>query len=274
MKRKTNKWLLRKVSGSRGKYTYKPDYADFRNKKQDQFAPYPQKQPMGKGRTWLDTSLVKRWLHSQTQRNFNDVYAAFLRRIQPKYLENYRDCIYYYVDKPGEVSYKTTNPKQVAPGRKPFYIDPESNLLEKYSQKERKENRVRLINNELGTFSFKDNEQPTLRSRNRIPTLLIRSETITISKEKVLRIQSVLEQLDRVKDKAIEHIDKHALSANIKNITKTRKEILSITFFSTAPSRKYQLCIDIGSNSKLNWIVEFEEFVVQDVRVEEAQNSV
>lgn len=269
MKRKSNKWLLRKVSGSRGKYTSKPDYADFRNKKQDRSGYLPQKEPMGKGRTWLDTSLVKRWLYGQTQRNFDDVYSSFLKRIQPKYLESYKDCIFYYVDKPEEVRYKSNDSKNVLPSSSPFYIDPKSNLLEQYSEKEKKENHVRFIANELGTFSYKNTDQLILRSSDQTPTLFIHTDTITFSKEEIASMQSVLEQLDRVQNKAMEHIDNYALSTNVKNVTNARKSLLSIEFFHTKPSRTYHLCFDIASNSTLNWIVEFEEFVVREVRVEE-----
>ena len=75
MKGKHNKWLLRKVSGSRGKYAHKPDFAETRHEKSTQAEILPFRKSMRKrGGTHLDTTLVKRWLHGQVDRNFDLVY--------------------------------------------------------------------------------------------------------------------------------------------------------------------------------------------------------
>ena len=46
----------------------------------------------------IDTTLVKRWLFSQVGEDFDDVYSRFLERLQPQYREEYRHCIFWYVE--------------------------------------------------------------------------------------------------------------------------------------------------------------------------------
>ena len=98
-----SKWLIRKTSGSRSKFKSNGDYSDNRNsKKAGDFENLPQKESMRNKNyhnTYLDTTLVKRWLHSKVGQNFDDIYSEFLTRVQPKYLDEYRDCIYWYVEK-------------------------------------------------------------------------------------------------------------------------------------------------------------------------------
>lgn len=99
-----SKWLLRKASGSRAKYKLSGDYADTRNAKKPDLDHLPKYEPMGKRQySYLDTRLVKRWLYAQVGKNFDEVYAEFLTRIQPKYLEQYCECIFWYVQKHVEI---------------------------------------------------------------------------------------------------------------------------------------------------------------------------
>ena len=128
---KTTKWLLRKVSGSRAKFTVKPDYCETRYKKHRGFETLPMRESMSKSkRTYLDTSLIYRWLHSQVGKPFDVVYSEYLRRIQPKYLHSHRQTIFCYVDQPSMQEFdegKAINSRM-------FYIDPHRKILNKYPQ--------------------------------------------------------------------------------------------------------------------------------------------
>jgi hypothetical protein len=137
-----SKWLLRKTSGSRSKYKTKGDFSNRRNGKSSSFEDLPQRESMqGKNdkKTFLDTTLVNRWLQSKVNQNFDDVYAEFLTRIQPKYLDEYRNCIYEYLEPSrtvvfeGEVVFGTLHDASVKlpNGKKKLYVDPVSNLIKK-----------------------------------------------------------------------------------------------------------------------------------------------
>jgi len=139
-----SKWLIRKASGSLARHKIKGDYSESRNSKKDTIENLPKRESIGGKKThksYLDTTLVKRWLHSKVGCDFDDVYSEFLTRIQPKYLEEYRDCIFWYVEKRefveiqenGEVWGKIDgNPIRLPisiQGR--FYVHPETNNLER-----------------------------------------------------------------------------------------------------------------------------------------------
>jgi hypothetical protein len=103
------KWLLRKANYSKGeRHMRNQRYHDTRptkGSKEGQADPddLPQHDGMGANRKGsgvrggIDTSLVKRWLYSQVGKDFDVVYSEFLKRVQPKYLDSHRDCIYWYV---------------------------------------------------------------------------------------------------------------------------------------------------------------------------------
>ena len=138
-----SKWLIRKTSGSRSKFKSNGDFSDNRNsKKSIDFENLPQKESIrnkNQHKTYLDTSLVKRWLHSKIGQNFDEIYSEFLTRVQPKYLEEYRDCIYWYVEKKenveikdnGEIWGKWHGQKVKLPYsiQMTFYINPTTNKL-------------------------------------------------------------------------------------------------------------------------------------------------
>lgn len=137
-----SKWLLRKTSGSRAKHKTKGDFSDNRNGKSDVYENMPRRESMqGKNakRTYLDTTLVYRWLQSKIGENFNDVYAVFLTRIQPKYLDEYRNCIFDYLEPSKTVVFEegvvfgTLHDARVELpyGMKKLYVDPNSNLIKK-----------------------------------------------------------------------------------------------------------------------------------------------
>lgn len=99
-----SKYLIRKVSGSKARYTHKPDFSETRGRVKEFGSELPPRDKMKKrGISYLDTSLVKRWLYSQTEKNFDIVYSEFLTRVQPKYKEEYKDCIFRYVVRANDV---------------------------------------------------------------------------------------------------------------------------------------------------------------------------
>ena len=137
-----SKWLLRKTSGSRSRYKSDGDYSDNRHaRKSIDLESSPQSESMrGKNHhnTYLDTTLVKRWLYSKVGEDFDIVYSEFLTRIQPKYLDEYRHCIYWYVEKKENVEVKENGEvwsnwhgKSVKLLCSSFYVDPETNELRK-----------------------------------------------------------------------------------------------------------------------------------------------
>ena len=137
-----SKWLLRKTSGSRSKYKTKGDFSTRRNGKSNVYEDLPQRESMqGKNdkKTFLDTTLVNRWLQSKINENFDDVYADFLTRIQPKYLDEYRNCIFEYLESSNTVNFDDGNVfgtihdarVKLPYGKKKLYVDPVSNLIKK-----------------------------------------------------------------------------------------------------------------------------------------------
>ena len=151
MQRKENKWLLRKVSGSRGRHTYKPDYKETRLKKYNNFEDLPKREGMGKGHSFLDTSLVKRWLYKQVGKDFDDIYSDFLLRIQPKFKEEYKNCIYDREDSDIEFEDDFGNKKKIKCNQR-FYIPSEISWLLK-SLGYRK---IEIFGAKLGKFSRED----------------------------------------------------------------------------------------------------------------------
>ncbi len=138
---KEEKWLLRKTSGSRSKYKSKGDYTKDKPSDLDLLSELPVHESVKKSATYLDTGLIKRWLNNYIDQDFDAVYSAFLKRIQPKYLDEYKDCIYWYVAPKSEVSIDENG---IVYGRflgkvvklpnsiqSSFYVDPESNQLKK-----------------------------------------------------------------------------------------------------------------------------------------------
>jgi hypothetical protein len=138
---KEEKWLLRKASGSRSKYKSKGDYSKDKPSDLNLMDELPIRESVKKSDTFMDTGLVRRWLNNHIDKDFDEVYAAFLKRIQPKYLDEYRDCIFWYVERKSEVSFDENGtvyghcmgkvvklPNSIYSS---FYVDPETNLLKK-----------------------------------------------------------------------------------------------------------------------------------------------
>jgi hypothetical protein len=139
--RREDKWLLRKASGSKAKYKSRGDYAKDKPTDTNLLNELPLHESVKKSDTYMDTSLVRRWLHNYIDQDFDEVYSAFLKRIQPKYLDTYRDCIFWYVEPKCNVTFDEAGivyglflgkpaklPNSV---HSSFYVDPASNLLKK-----------------------------------------------------------------------------------------------------------------------------------------------
>ncbi len=130
---KENKWLLRKKSGSRNHYKRnwldyeRPDHkAEFQHEDvEEKFAKV--EGMVTKDKNGIDTTLVKKWLYSQVGKNFDDVYAEFLTRVQPKYLDTHKDCIFWYVEKGNEIVIKDDKVYVYWGSR---YIDKSRNYIE------------------------------------------------------------------------------------------------------------------------------------------------
>ena len=138
-----SKWLLRKTSGSRSKHKETGDFSTRRKTDfNEDFDDLPMRESIqGKNtkRTYLDTSLVYRWLQTKVHQDFDAVYSEFLTRIQPKYLDAYRNCIFEYIEPSKTVVFEEGiiygtlhDARVVLPyGKKKLYIDPTSNLIKK-----------------------------------------------------------------------------------------------------------------------------------------------
>ena len=136
---KEEKWLLRKSSGSKSKYQIKGDYADGKAANLNLENELPLRESVKTAHTYLDTSLVKKWLRNYINKDFDFVYAEFLKRIQPKYLDEYKHCIFWYTEPKANVSFdEEGNVCGIWNGKvmqlpisvqSSFYVEPATNLL-------------------------------------------------------------------------------------------------------------------------------------------------
>ena len=136
-----DKWLLRKKSGSRNHYKHnwmdyeRSDYkAEFQHEDvEEKFAKH--EGMTTKNKSGIDTTLVKKWLYSQVGIHFDTVYAEFLSRVQPKYMDTHKECIYWYVLQPHElkieegVVYRTWRHIDYLEYKSGFYIHPDTRIL-------------------------------------------------------------------------------------------------------------------------------------------------
>jgi len=143
---KKQKWLLRKQAQSKASRKWNPRYADERIARHfdtDYLDELPQREGMSRKSKYLETGLIKRWLHTQIGRDFDNVYADYLTRIQPKYRDAYADAIFYYVARnlhwEGDYLYGNFFKEQrrmiiakkngFSTNTKIFYINPSTNRL-------------------------------------------------------------------------------------------------------------------------------------------------
>ncbi len=145
---KKKKYLLRKKSGSRNHYKwYFGDYdrAEHRGefKEENVEEKYPKTESMvTKDKNGLDTSLINKWLYSQVGKHFDTIYAEYIERVQSKYLEKYKDSLFWYAtkaektvlvdDKVFRISDYGGKSFEVKRG---FYFHPDTNILCKIGTK-------------------------------------------------------------------------------------------------------------------------------------------
>ena len=78
-------------------------------------------------------------MQTKVSQDFDAVYAEFLTRIQPKYLDEYRNCIYQYIEPKNTTVIEGTkvfgtfhdSRIQLPSGKKKLYVDPVSNQIKK-----------------------------------------------------------------------------------------------------------------------------------------------
>ncbi len=102
---KEEKWLLRKTSGSRSKFKLGGDYRNDKASNLNLLNELPMRESVKKASNYLDSSLIKKWLHNYIDKDFDYVYVEYLKRVQPKYLPAYRDEIYLYAEAKVNVSF-------------------------------------------------------------------------------------------------------------------------------------------------------------------------
>ena len=254
-----NKWLLRKTSGSRNKHTYKPDYADTRNAKRGDLEYLPKKEPIGKGRTWLDTRLIGRWLHKQVGRNFDLVYSDFLKRVQPKYLEEYSDAIFYYVDKEEEER------NLYYSSRRRFYIDPVTNILCKYPETGRLKRLAKR--SKFGYFHYSyANKRWEVRHFKGFEIIINKDETLT--DEAFKETEKYLDKIDKLLTKSYAAIDEILSNIGLGLIRTNEKAPVKMIFYDSEKLENYSFEIRVlvvGENDH-KWRVKFKDFTIEDVK--------
>lgn len=202
---KKEKWLLRRMSRSRAEYHYRPGYSDSRGIHKNKAAYLPQKEPMGKGNTYLDTGLVKRWLYSQIGKDFDQVYSAFLKRIQPKYLAGYRDCIYYYVLKKEEIL--LAEDQDTLRRFSTFYIDPVTNLLGRFPDVAPNNERVRK--SRYCFFRYEDDRQKwVMNYSNYFTEIVVHKSLDQFEITDLSQVEFYLKNQQCLKEKANALVDK------------------------------------------------------------------
>lgn len=257
MKRESSKWLLRKVSGSRGKYTYKPDYSDSRNKKINDLTSLPYRQPIGKGSSNLDTTLVKRWLYSQIGKNFDQIYSDFIRRIQPKYRHEYSECIYWYVIKPENIEYEN-DAIQIKSFSKTFYINPKTNILERFSDLSIKESKPIFIVSRNSTFRYYSLDK-NWKGEVKSICIIINDPLKKLKKEDLPEIDKILNNLTKHLEKSKDEIKSFAKNIKNEELLFSKFYMLSLTFNVEQGLDKFKISIEVGSQENYTWITEFHK---------------
>ncbi|TKC12730.1 hypothetical protein FA048_03680 [Pedobacter polaris] len=149
---KEEKWLLRKSSGSKSKYKVKGDYSDDRVADLNLLNELPLRESVKTSKSFLDTGLVKKWLNNYVDQDFDFIYSEFIKRIQPKYLNEYKECIFWYAEPRANVSFDEEGNVYGAWNGKPvklpnsqsstFYVDPATNLLKRIPEHQFKREKI------------------------------------------------------------------------------------------------------------------------------------
>jgi len=261
---KKQKWLLRKISGSRGKYAYKPDYSESRKKKHLDPDHLPYKEPIKKGNSYLDTSLVKRWLYAQVGKDFDEVYAQFLKRIQPKYLDEYRHCIFWYVSKSHELSL-TENKIIIKPWAKKFYINPITNKLEEHADQALKEAKPIFLYTKYGSLKYSlESKVWSCKVPNSSIEVFVKDEAKELNIKLTYLIDNTIEKMEFLTQKAKSKIAGLAIKSNNTEIILSKKKILSIHFDLKNGLNKYYLLMRVEKDIP-NWKIDFVNYEISNI---------
>lgn len=260
-KKSNNKWLLRKIRGNKHRYESRTETTerDLDN--------LPKREGMSKNQNGLDSTLVKRWLHPQVGRNFDDVYSDYLVRIQPKYRVTHADRIYNYVDQPHEVTYDADN----NPIRNStFYIDAD-NILQKHPDR-KKEKRV-SIESEFGSFLrtkysynglwfLKDYDAKKLSHCSQI---MIVGETISTANLRT--ITKYLKKTNTLKDNSIQAVKNSMKKEQASAFMRSTKHLYSIKFYSPHFPNKYEVVLEASNKRYRYYKIQFNHLIAEKVEL-------
>lgn len=267
MKRKHPKWLLRKISGSRSKYVDKPDYSDTRQIKNSSLENLPFRKSMGKSSSHLDTTLVKRWLHSQVGKDFDEVYALFIKRIQPKYLDRYKECIFWYVSRPHELDFDEAG-MVIKPWERTFFIDPEHNILKKHSADDLKKAKpIKLYSNFYSLRYSMDSKHWKCLSSYLNFELSIKDKYKHLNKTHLSKIDAVVKKIKSLFQEAKEEIASLAMKSKNTEILLSKKHLIAVHFDLELGLNQFYILIEIAKDTKI-WKIEFDDFqMINIVRI-------
>lgn len=263
-KKSNNKWLLRKIRGNSYNYNHRSEVA---TKDLDNL---PRRTGMGKNQNGLDSTLVKRWLYPQVGRNFDEVYSDYLVRIQPKYRATHAECIYYYVDRPHEVTYDAEN-NAIGSNRyrNKFYIDP-NNILRKFpdTPKEKQPS----IESEFGSFvkakhGYKLWFLKDYNTKKVSGCTQIMSIGDTISSERLKIITKYLKKTNILKENSIQAVKNSMKKGQAAAFMRSNKHLLSIKFYSSFYSNKYQVVLEVSNKRYRYYQIDFNHLIPEKVEL-------
>lgn len=198
-KDKNKKYLLRKKSGSRN-HT-KINWRNYeRTLKNENFLEPEVEEKIEtksscvtKNKNGIDTSLVNKWLYSQIGNHFDDIYSEFLDRIQAKYKDQYKECIFWYAKKSNEiyieneiVYLKHTPYCKITTVISGFYFHPETNILCRIEDKVKKTVTKKEGKKKYAEFKKQRNQSNSLHKSIQ-EELVEKAELIMKEKKKIIK---------------------------------------------------------------------------------------
>ena len=178
--RSSNKWLISrlKTSGSKRERVDSYDYSDTRNTKaKSNIENLPSRESMSKNFQFyngkINTDLLKRFLRTRINQNWDSVYSEVIERIPTK-LQDYKYCVYWYVADKVEIrneqiwnlkdnSFIPTNNEELYSHwsknfrHMEFYVDPDTNELIRIEDFESRKATKNLNKDELR--KYRENEK-------------------------------------------------------------------------------------------------------------------
>ena len=178
--RSSKKWLISrlKTSGSKRERVDSYDYSDTRNTKaKSNIENLPSHESMSKNFQFyngkINTDLLKRFLRTRINQNWDSVYSEVIERIPTK-LQDYKYCVYWYVADKVEIrneqiwnlkdnSFIPTNNEELYSHwsknfrHMEFYVDPDTNELIRIEDFESRKATKNLNKDELR--KYRENEK-------------------------------------------------------------------------------------------------------------------